>query len=47
MSKLEVKLIVVASAINSILATLKGDKKKAVGRNQTADDVLKNLEESE
>ena len=31
MSKLEVKLIVVESAINSILATLEGSEKKAVG----------------
>ena len=45
MSKLEVKLMVVESAINSILAAVKGDEMKAVSRKQTLDEFLKNLEE--
>ena len=45
MSKLEVKLMVVESAINSILAAVKDDEMKAVSRKQTLDEFLKNLEE--
>jgi hypothetical protein len=45
LSKLEVKLMVVESAINAILATAKDDKMKAVSRKQTLDEFLKNLEE--
>ena len=45
MSKLEVKLMVVDSAINSILAAVKDDEMKAVNRKQTLDEFLKNLEE--
>ena len=42
MSKLEVKLMVVESAINSILAAVKDDEMKAE-RKQTLDEFLKNL----
>tara|TARA_A100001015_G_scaffold194914_1_gene217298 strand:+ start:379 stop:708 length:330 start_codon:yes stop_codon:yes gene_type:complete len=45
MSKLEVKLMVVESAINSILAAVNNDKMKAVSRKQKLDEFLKNLEE--
>ena len=45
MSKLEVKLMVVESAINSILAAVKDDEMKAVSRKQTLDEVLKYLDE--
>ena len=45
MSKLEVKLMVVESAINSILAAVKDDEMKAVSRKQTLDGFLKYLEE--
>ena len=45
MSKLEVKLMVVESAINSILAAVKDDEMKDVSRKQTLDEFLKNLEE--
>jgi len=37
--------MVVESAINSILAAVKGDEMKAVSRKQTLDEFLKNLEE--
>ena len=45
MSKREVKLMVVESAINSILATVRGDEMKAVSTKQTLDEFLKYLEE--
>ena len=44
-SKLEVKLMVVESAINSILATVKDDEMKAVSRKRTLDEILKYLKE--
>ena len=45
MSKREVKLMVVESAINSILATVKDDEMKALSRKQTLDEFLEYLEE--
>ncbi len=44
MSKLEVKLMVVESAINSILDTVKDDEMKAVSGKQALDEFLKYLE---
>ena len=45
MSKLEVKLMVVESAINAILAAVKDDEMKAVSRKETLVDFLEYLEE--